>query len=340
MRKFIFALALLLGIFLIFSRFTEIQTVLETLERGILWYIIAGILLEGLWFITIAASYRSIYKTLGMEEKLFRLALLCLAANFVNIIAPSVGVSGIAVFLGDASKRKHSSAKVTVAGALFVLFDYVGFLFILVLGLAVLARRNKLEWPEVTASIIIVLIALFLTGLLYLGAKSAVTLGKFLAWMATKVNKTLHPFIHRNYLSVERAYSFADEAAEGIHALRIKPRNWITPFLLALSNKSILVLILTMTFLAFNVPFSIGTIIAGFSIGYLFLIVSPTPSGIGIVEGVLTLALTSLRVQLGSAAVIVLAYRGITFWMPLLAGFIAFRFTSRSKSEIGSSNEN
>lgn len=340
MRKFIFAVALLLGIYFIFSRFTELQNILETLQRGVIWFILGGILLEGIWFITIAASYRSIYKSLGMQENVFRLTLLCLAANFVNIIAPSVGVSGIAVFLGDASIRKHSRAKVTVAGALFVLFDYIGFLFILVLGLAVLARRNELAWPEITASVIIVLIALFLTGLLYLGAKSAATLAKVLAWLAIRVNKVLHPFIHRNYLSVERAYSFAEEAAEGIQALRSNPRNWITPFLLALSNKSILVLILTMTFLAFNVPFSKGTIIAGFSIGYLFLIVSPTPSGIGIVEGVLTLALTSLRVPLASAAVIVLAYRGITFWIPLLAGFVAFRFTSRLKVPPEGSIEN
>ena len=331
MRKFILAIALLFGIIFLFSRFTEIQNVVETLQRGVIWFILAGILIEAIWYINVAASYRFIYQSLGMEEKINRLVLLSLGAYFVNVVAPSVGMSGIAVFVGDATNRNHSSAKVTVAGALFVLFDYVGFLFVLLLGLAVLARRNKLEWPEISASVIIVLIALFLTGLLYLGAKSAALLGKVLAWLAKKINRFMNPFIHRNYLSEERAFSFAEDAAEGIHALRSKPQNWVRPLLLALSNKALLVTILMMVFLAFKVPFSAGTIIAGFSIGYLFLIVSPTPSGIGIVEGALTLTLTSLRVRLEDAAVIVLAYRGITFWIPLFFGLAAFRILPRNR---------
>lgn len=331
MRKFILAIALLLGIIFLFSRFTEIQNVVATLQRGVIWFILAGILIEAIWYINCAASYRYIYQSLGMEEKLSRLLLLSIGAYFVNVVAPTVGMSGIAVFVGDANQRNHSSAKVTVAGALYVLFDYVGFLFVLLLGLAVLARRNKLGWPEISASVILVIIALFLTVLLYLGAKSATLLGKVLSWLAQKVNKIAKPFIHREYLSEERAVSFAQEAAEGIKALRFNPKNWIRPLLLALSNKALLISILMMVFLAFKVPFSAGTIIAGFSIGYLFLIVSPTPSGIGVVEGVLTLTLASLRVALEDAAVVVLAYRGITFWLPLLVGIGAFRFLSRSK---------
>lgn len=335
MRKFILAIALLLGIIFLFSRFTEIQNVVATLQRGVIWFILAGILIEAIWYVNVAASYRFIYQSLGMDEKIRRLLLLSIGAYFVNVVAPTVGMSGIAVFVGDANQRNHSSAKVTVAGALYVLFDYVGFLFVLILGLAVLARRNKLDWPEVSASVIIVVIALFLTGLLYLGAKSATLLGKVLSWLAQKVNRIVKPFIHREYLSEERAYSFAHEAADGIHALRSNPRYWIRPLFLALSNKALLISILMMVFLAFKVPFSAGTIIAGFSIGYLFLIVSPTPSGIGVVEGVLTLTLTSLRVPLEDAAVIVLAYRGITFWLPLPFGIAAFRFLSRKNMLIG-----
>ena len=78
--------------------------------------------------------------------------------------------------------------------------------------------------------------------------------------------------------------------------------------------------ILLSIFLAFQVPFTAGTIIGGFAISYLFLIVSPTPSGIGIVEGIMPLALSSLRVPWSEAVIITLAYRGITFWLPLGVG--------------------
>jgi uncharacterized protein (TIRG00374 family) len=150
-------------------------------------------------------------------------------------------------------------------------------------------------------------------------------LGNALARMARLVNFIIRPFIHRDYLSEARAHSFACEIADGLTSLPEKPRSMARPMLLALANKAILMGVLTCAFLSFNVPFSAGTIIAGFSIGYLFMIVSPTPSGIGVVEGVLALALTSLRVDWSQAVIITLAYRAMTFWVPLGVGALAFR---------------
>jgi uncharacterized protein (TIRG00374 family) len=89
--------------------------------------------------------------------------------------------------------------------------------------------------------------------------------------------------------------------------------------------------VLLSLFLAFQVPFSAGTIIGGFAISYLFLIVSPTPSGIGIVEGIMPLALSSLRVPWSQAVIITLAYRGITFWVPLGVGAFALRTLEREE---------
>ena len=91
-------------------------------------------------------------------------------------------------------------------------------------------------------------------------------------------------------------------------------------------------LILMASFLSFQVPFTAGTIIGGFAISYLFLIVSPTPSGIGIVEGVMPLALTSLRVPWSQAVIITLTYRGITFWAPLGIGAIALRLLNKEEN--------
>jgi len=81
--------------------------------------------------------------------------------------------------------------------------------------------------------------------------------------------------------------------------------------------------------MAFGVPFSIGTIVAGFASAYLFLIVSPTPYGIGVVETLLPLALTSLSVAWEDSVIITLVYRGITFWLPLFLGGLSFRILQR-----------
>jgi uncharacterized protein (TIRG00374 family) len=77
------------------------------------------------------------------------------------------------------------------------------------------------------------------------------------------------------------------------------------------------------------VPAEVGTLVAGFSIGFLFTIVSPTPSGIGVVEGAMTLGLASLGVPLAEATVVTLAYRGLTFWLPFIYGFVTLRILER-----------
>jgi uncharacterized protein (TIRG00374 family) len=177
----------------------------------------------------------------------------------------------------------------------------------------------------VLASAALVGLAMLFTYLINLGMQSAVSFGNALAKLARLVNRVLRPFIHRNYLSEEHAHEFAHDAAEGLILLRSNPRSILIPLLLALINKISQIIILTLIFLAFRIPISIGTVIAAFSVGTLFVIISPTPAGMGFVETALTLVLTSMYISLEDAAVITLSYRGITFWLPMLVGMISLR---------------
>jgi len=65
--------------------------------------------------------------------------------------------------------------------------------------------------------------------------------------------------------------------------------------------------------------------VAGYAMGILFWNVSPVPQGIGVVEGVMVLVYTSLGINGFVAASIVLAFRGLNFWLPMLLGFILLR---------------
>jgi uncharacterized protein (TIRG00374 family) len=219
---------------------------------------------------------------------------------------------------------------VTIGGVLYVLFDYAAFLCVLAVGFLVLLRRHDLNAADEIAAGILVLVALGLGLLLALGLRSAAALEQVLVRAVRLINRVLRPARRGDYLSEAIAHEFAGDAAEAFAAMRRQPRrNWLLPFALTLSAKALLLSILFLVFLAFGQPFSAGTLIAGFSLAYLFLIVSPTPSGIGIVEGAMPLALRSLRVPLGSAVVITLAYRGLTFWLPFLYGFAALRWLGR-----------
>jgi uncharacterized protein (TIRG00374 family) len=333
MRKtFLVIVLILAAVFIIFS-FSELESILKTIEHSDWRFIGLALIIETVWLYNLATTFRALYRLVGLEEDSRHLMLVAAAANFINVVAPSAGIGGIAVFIDDAKQRNHASGRVTVVGALFVLFDYIAFLCVLAQGWVVLIRRNNLNAGEITASIILLSLAVAFAVMLYLGYRSAAELSKALAWMARAFNRVLRPFLHRDYLSVERAYTFADEIAEGLSAIRGKRKELLWPFLFALNNKVLLICVLALTFLAFQTPFTVGTLVGGFSIGYLFLIVSPTPAGLGFVEGALTLALNSLRVQLGTAGVITLIYRAITFWYPLGVGALALRALHRQPKE-------
>lgn len=335
MRKFIVALVLMSGVMFVITRFAEIGDIGETLQRGDWRFLSLAALVEAIWIVNLGTSFKAIYRSIGINENLGRLTLMASAANFVNIVAPSAGVGGIAVFIAEARAREYSVGRATVASTLFVLFDYFGFFVILTLGFVVLIRRDKVTIPEVTAAIFLVLIAISLATLLYLGAYSEQKLGRILAWLARLVNRIAKPFrrhSHNAYLSEERAYSFASEITEGLQELKYNPKTLIVPVVLALNGKVLMILVLWCVLLAFEVPVSIGTLIAGFCIANLFVIASPTPSGVGIVEGMLTLALHSFYIPLGASAVIAMVYRACTFWLPLFFGMIAFHRVGQTQN--------
>ena len=329
MRKFIVILVIFLTATFVYLSFGEIESIIQTIKKGNIWFVLLAILIQCSWFVMTGLTYHSLYRILGMDGTITQITLISAAANFVNIVAPSAGMGGMAIFIRDANRNGKSPGKVTVVNMLFLFLDYIAFLFVLTLGLIILFRRNDLKASEITASLIIFAIATVLGFLLYLGSKSARALGNALAWLAKLINRIANPFIQRDYLSEARAHEFAHEMATDLKSLPEKSHSLIKPLLFALACKALLMCILITAFLSFEVPFTVGTIIGGFSIAYLFLIVSPTPSGIGIVEGIMPLALTSLRVPWSEAVIITLAYRGITFWLSLGVGAIALRILDR-----------
>ena len=331
MRRFIFAILLLLCIIFIFFNLGEMQSIYQTLQQANLYFLSLALVIEFIYLFVVAGQYRSVYASLEIEERLPRMLALVTAAGFVNVVAPAAGMGMLATFIADARQRGRSTARVTVAGGVVVFFDYISFLAVLILGLIVLFRRNNLSSLEVFASGILLFGICVLGGLIFLGMRSGEALGKVLTWMSRQVNRFVWLFIHREYLSEAHAYSFALDASGGLVRLRQEPKNLIIPFFLSILARILQLLILMMVFLDFHIPFSLGTLIGGYSIGYLFTIVSPTPAGIGFVEGALTIALRSLNVPLEQATIVTLAYRMVTFWAPFVVGALAVRWLMHEK---------
>lgn len=333
MRKLLLIILFLLGISFLLARGEQLQSVIDTLLSGDARWLGLAALVHLAWMLNIAASFRAIYRLLGVDEQITHLMLVAAAAQFVSVVAPSGGMGGMAVLLADGRKRGLPSSRVTTGAALFIFAEQASLLAVVAIGLAILFRLNRLGAAEVLAAVILAGIALAIGLILLLGLRAPDLLRRVLAAVGGLLNRLLRPFLKRDYLDLSRVETFSRDVNEGLQEVRRTPRGLLLPAALAFSSKAFLIAILSLVFIAFRQPFTPGILIATFSIGYLFYIVSPTPSGVGFVEGAMTLVLSSLRVPLAAAAVIAVAFRGITFWLTILYGMLALRWIGLAPRE-------
>jgi undecaprenyl-diphosphatase len=76
---------------------------------------------------------------------------------------------------------------------------------------------------------------------------------------------------------------------------------------------------------AYGVHLAVAHVALVFLAGSAVATVSPTPGGLGVLEAALVGGLTGIGAGAGAAVSGVLTFRLLTFWLPLLPGFVAFR---------------
>lgn len=325
MRRIPFLILLFLGGFFIFQQSAELESILESAQNGDWRFLCLAILIQIAWFFNVAFSYRVIYRTFELPENLWRLLLMSTAATSTNILAPSGGVGGVAVFVSEAHGRRYSTARTTVSNLIYLLLDYVGFLAVLFVGMALYFQQHPFNMALGIVVATLLGLTVLLGAFIFLGLQSEQRLGRLLLWATRGVNRFSVIFKKQVFFQEEKVWAFAKDSSQGLQLLRGRPRDLWLVFGLALSNRLLLITVLWLVALAFQLPLSLESVIVGFSIGYLFFIVSPTPAGLGFVEGAMALTLTAYHVPFSKASLVTLVYRGITFWFPFVVGMVSFQ---------------
>jgi hypothetical protein len=338
LRKLLYVLILILVIYFMKTHLAELQLVVNILSQGDWRWLLAAVGVQFIWLVNIAAALQSTYHLVGVRERLRHLIPLATAANFVNVVAPSYGLGALAVLISDGNQRGKRAAKVSTGAVLYLVYDYLGFLIVLLPGTIILGYKGVLDAVLITASIFASSVTVITILLTLLGIRSADKLGRAVLWLAGIANRALHPILRREVINQTDAQDFARDFAEGLQHVRRSPSRLLLPFLLALSRKVVMMAILYLVSMAFHTPLEPFTLVAVFSTSYLFTIASVTPSGVGFVEGAMIVYLNALQVPLATSAAISLAYRGITFWLTLVYGLIAIRLVDYSNGRLKKSS--
>ncbi len=326
-RRWLYYIFIVVFLVIVATRFTEAQQLVRTLSQGQPRWLLVSLLIQCTYYIVFTGMFQSALWTVEIPGRLPELIPVWFTSVFLNITAPSAGVTGAAVFIDDAARRGYSAARAAAGMILVLAADYSGFAVLLIAGLAYLFATRHLYAYQIIAALILLAVIAGLSGVLVLGLVRPAVLRRLLGWvqntllrLATRLNR--RPFLRDEWAEHSTA-EFNDAAA----AIKAHPDRLARTYFMALLAHLLEMTTLFTLFEVFRVPVHPGVVVAGYSVGILFWLVSVTPSGIGVVEGVMALVLTTLGLSLSQAAIITLAFRGFTFWLPLTVGFILMRRT-------------
>jgi uncharacterized protein (TIRG00374 family) len=113
-----------------------------------------------------------------------------------------------------------------------------------------------------------------------------------------------------------------EAAARVVSARRLLIRGgWRAPALGAFANASFDLLTLVVLFVAARQPVNAGALLMGYGLPQLVGRITFLPGGLGVVEGGMVGVYAAFGVPTSVAVLVVLAYRGLSFWFPTLIGF-------------------
>jgi len=323
--KWIFWVLIAAFLWLMVSRQTEIQKVTGPLIRGQLAWILAAALLQVLYYAVFAAMFKSAFFTVDVKSKIRDLLSVTLGALFINMVAPTWGMAGAALYVDDAAHRGESPARAAAGTLLAQAADFGAFALILTGGITYLLMRHRLKGYEIAGTAVLLAITCSLTGALLLGLWRPMLLRKLLDTVERGANG-LAKRVHKEALLHDGwAARSASDFSRAAKAIGDHPERLAFTIGIALLAHLINIASLYSLFLAFHQTIELGPLVAGYAMGILFWNVSPVPQGIGVVEGVMALVYSSLGIHRTVAVLIVLAFRGLNFWLPMLVGFFLLR---------------
>lgn len=325
-RRILWILAPVLLFLVIISRTAELSTLIRVFAGALPLWLLLALLLQVAFTLNQGALYQAVFRLLDAFVPLRTAVHLALVMAFASLASPAGTAAGVVYFVAAASERGLPVSRAFWASLTYYLFDYSAFLIVLVAGLLVLVFHHDLHASQVIAVGLLFAAVLAGAAVVLRAVLHPARVRSLLAGPARVVDRLGERLFRRPLLGADRVDRWAGELQEVLTIARQRPDRAGRPLVLALVSQGISLATLAAAFWAIGYRIHPGVLVAGYAVGALFMIVSITPSGVGVVEGVMTVTFSSLFVPLETAVAATLLFRLFTFWLPILAGFLALRF--------------
>jgi len=277
-----------------------------------LGWLVAAIVWQAGFYLVYSRVFQLAMRIYGVNWRLVKIAPLLLGSIFINLAAPSGGLAGAGLFAKEAKKENQSGVGAMAGYLLVAVMEFVSLLGFLLLSFVFLRLKRLLYWYEIIA------------GLIFLGLTIIFML---ILWLAANHSRKLHPWLLRwqkwRKLKSNWAFKTTNELSQMTGLIKEKPRQVWRLLITTAVMHGVNAVGFFLIFLAAGKVLGIEQGLIGYSLTILFLVVSVTPQGVGVVEGLMPVIMSSLGVNLDIAVLGVLGFRVLSLWLPAILGMIS-----------------
>jgi uncharacterized protein (TIRG00374 family) len=324
-RRVLFWILILLFIWLVISKFDEIKMVALTLVEGKPGWILLAAVLVVIYNLVYAVSYKAAFAAADVHLPLSTIIPVMLASLVIGVTTPGGSATGLAVYVDDAARRGQSAARTAVGLLLQLIADFSSLTLVVGIGAIYLHFGGMLDKYTLLGGGAILIITACLVGVALMGVWCPGCLRRIFHWFQRLANSLASKFKRPAFLEEDWAEKNVGELLEAASAMTRHPTPLLLSALMMLTINVIDIIILKTVFTGFNYPVGIGPLVAGFSMGTLASVISPAPQGVGVVEGTMLYVFHALGIPWETNLTVSLAYRGLTFWLPLIVGMALLR---------------
>ena len=313
-----------LAVHLILPQLATLEQSLQVIKRMALWAVALAVVAQVLSYVGSGFLLRAIVAVVGQRLSVVHSTLITMAASSIGLVAGGpVGNAAATYRWTRASGVSREGA--LLAGWLPPLFNNGALVVIGVFGLLHLLIAHELSTLQVIGFGLTLLVLGLIVGVVLWGVHHR----HQLTGLAMRTARRWAALRHRLYDPA------TTEAATGRwfsawDTLRVG--GWRGPALGAALNILFDMLTLYFLFVAVGHAVSPGILLAGYGLPLLLGKVSFLPGGVGIVEGTMAALYDGLGVPGGVTVVVILTYRVLSLWLPMLLGFPLVPYLQRVSS--------
>jgi len=303
-----------LAVHLLLPQITSLEHSLQIIRQMVLWAVALAVLAQTASYLGSGYLLKALVNLSDSKLSTLRGTLITLAGASFGMVAGGMVGSAAAIYRWMQKEQVKPEAA-TLAGTIPGLFNNIVLVVVSLAGLIHLLIVHQLTRLQGISFAVILAVLLGLIGLLVWGLRERESLR---VWVE-KLARRWAIFRHQEYQPEKTEtwlvglFNAADLLLAG---------GWHGPLLGAALNVAFDMLTLYFLFIAAGNRISLGVLLTGYGLPLLlgkmaFMI----PGGVGVIEGTMAGLYTGLGVPNSVTVVVVLAYRILSFWLPLLLGF-------------------